>query len=186
MHPPACTGYNTTVGTNLSENRINLCISLPRISGNIVECQRGPGPRSLNPIVNRRFLPHGLRCNPFPCCVGLFEIVHLVKFRGRGGGFRQGAAWPAAGLSQVLSLKIGQSQLRPIEFSLSRVPRVPLFQLQLTVKLFSCPIPGYSIVEWHHSQSRRFRERRIIDHPCRGSIIPLSSSLYTPILSDSS
>ena len=46
-----------------------------------------PGSRSLGPIVNRWFLLCGLRDNPLPHHVNLFEIVHLVKFSGRRVSF---------------------------------------------------------------------------------------------------
>ena len=55
-----------------------LCISSPRISGSLVECRRGPKPRA---IMNCRLLPRRLRCNLFPYCVNLIEVIYLVERR---------------------------------------------------------------------------------------------------------
>ena len=71
---------------------------------------QAPGP--LSPIVNFRFFPHGLRYNPFPDRVNLFEIVHLVKVRGRRGSFAR--TWPDL-LGSVFRIRC--SQLKPIEFN---------------------------------------------------------------------
>ena len=78
-----------------------------------------PGSRSLGPIVNRWFLLRRLRDNPLRYHVNLFEIVHLVKFSGRRGSFARKR--PGFLLGHVL--RIGLSQLKPLEFDQPQVPR---------------------------------------------------------------
>ena len=85
----------------------------------------GPGPRLLSPIVNCRFFPHGLRYNPFPDRVNPFEIVDLVKLRGRRGSFARN--WPDL-LGSVFRIKC--SQLKPIEFRCCRLQREDSMVLQ--------------------------------------------------------